>query len=524
MGRDVQQPKLEGHLTSDTCTISSVVVAKDLDFSRKQIRENSIVRTALWWIRRDMRLTDNQALDAALSDAQHVIPVFILDPTILGSDRMALRRVAFLMDGLRQLDASLTARGSRLVVRRGRPTEQLSALVRESQAEAIYAEDDFSPYSRHRDAEVAESLPLRSVGGCVVFPPRAVTKSNGKPYVVFTPFSRAWKSLQLPRYADLLLAPAVISTPAHILGIPIPDTLHSNASPMFRAGENEARAQLSIFTGGESPPIYEYNCTRDRVDMAGTSQLSPYIHLGMLSPRECVVAALDARDRAPTEEAWKSADMWLNELIWREFYIHILYYFPIVLDESFRANLRWVNWENNPDVFSRWCQGMTGYPIVDAAMRALQHTGWMHNRARMIVASFLVKDLLIDWRWGERYFMQSLIDGDTASNNGGWQWTAGTGTDAAPYFRVFNPVLQGKRCDPQGTFVRYWVPELKDVNLRYVHAPWEMPVELQKQCGCIIGKDYPAPIINHKTARERVLAVYAEAKELYREREIQSTD
>jgi deoxyribodipyrimidine photo-lyase len=233
----------------------------------------------------------------------------------------------------------------------------------------------------------------------------------------------------------------------------------------------------------------------------------------MLSARQALVAAYRALAAAPDGDAVKGAQTWLNELIWREFYVSILYHFPYVLDRSFRPNLQDIPWENDETSFAAWCAGRTGYPVVDAAMRQLVETGWMHNRARMIVASFLVKDLLIDWRWGENYFMQHLIDGDPASNNGGWQWTAGTGTDAAPYFRIFNPVLQGKRHDPRGAYVRRWVPELAGVPDRYIHVPWEMDAETQHASRCVIGRDYPAPIVDHRLARERTLEAYRSARE-----------
>jgi deoxyribodipyrimidine photo-lyase len=233
----------------------------------------------------------------------------------------------------------------------------------------------------------------------------------------------------------------------------------------------------------------------------------------MLSARQAVVSALSARDVASDEGSRKGAETWLNELIWREFYISILHHFPEVRGQSFRADLREIAWENDQEVFFAWCEGRTGYPVVDAAMRQLVQTGWLHNRARMIVASFLVKDLLVDWRRGERFFMQHLVDGDPAANNGGWQWTAGTGTDAAPYFRIFNPVLQGKKHDPEGTFVRRWLPELARVPTRFIHEPWQMPPEVQRDAGCIVGRDYPEPIVDHAWARDRVLAVYRRARE-----------
>jgi deoxyribodipyrimidine photo-lyase len=240
----------------------------------------------------------------------------------------------------------------------------------------------------------------------------------------------------------------------------------------------------------------------------------------MLSAGQAVAAALmaiEARrmpgellpaqpERQPTPGGRSGAETWLNELIWRDFYLHILYHFPQVRQENFR--LPQVRWSNNPAHFDAWRQGRTGYPVVDAAMRQLSGTGWMHNRGRMITASFLTKDLLIEWRWGERWFMQQLIDGDPASNNGGWQWTAGTGTDAAPYFRVFNPALQSARTDPHGDFIRRWLPELAGLPVEYIHTPWTMPAEIQRRVGCRIGEDYPAPIVEHAQAKERALLAY----------------
>jgi len=267
-----------------------------------------------------------------------------------------------------------------------------------------------------------------------------------------------------------------------------------------------------MFMDGDDPAVYDYGEGRNRMDWSGTSQLSPYLRFGMLSARQAAVAAHSAIASAPDAESRKSAETWLNELIWREFYVSILYHFPHVLRQAFRANLRNIPWRNDEREFAAWCDGRTGYPVVDAAMRQLKQTGWMHNRARMIVASFLIKDLLVDWRWGERWFMQQLVDGDPAANNGGWQWTAGVGTDAAPYFRVFNPVLQGKKFDPEGGYVRRWLPELASVPVKSIHTPWEMPADVQRASSCVVGRDYPAPMVKHAEARERVLAAFRDDK------------
>jgi deoxyribodipyrimidine photo-lyase len=469
--------------------------------------------TAIWWVRRDLRLADNQALASALAHAETVIPTFVLDPVLLNSPYAGPKRVAFLFGGLRQLDADLRARGSRLVVRRGEPLAELRALLEDSGATHIFAEEDHSPYARQRDARVAEALPLHLTGSVTVHPPGAVRKADGEPYIVYTPFSRTWKALPLPSGPDVLVAPGTLPAVPDLPGLPVPDSPALPASVPFPPGEQEAQRRLAAFVEGDDPPIHRYAQGRNRLDLAGTSQLSPYLRFGMVSARQAVVSARAAAESGRSDQGRKGAETWLNELIWREFYVHILHHFPHVRGSSFRAEYDQIAWENDAGAFAAWCEGRTGYPVVDAAMRQLMETGWMHNRARMIVASFLVKDLLIDWRWGERFFMQHLVDGDPAANNGGWQWTAGTGTDAAPYFRIFNPILQGKKHDPDGAFVRHWLPELARLPDRALHAPWETPDEVQREAGCIIGQDYPAPVIDHAWARERTLAAYARARE-----------
>ncbi|MBN2548006.1 MAG: deoxyribodipyrimidine photo-lyase [Anaerolineales bacterium] len=468
---------------------------------------------AIWWVRRDLRLRDNQALLTALEAAQEVIPVFILDPKLLASSYVGQKRLAFLYAGLRQLDADLRRQGSYLVVRRGDPLIELKGLMDECQAEAIFAEPDISPYARQRDEKVTQSLPINWVGGPSMHPLGAILKSNGSPYTVFTPFSRAWKAFYLPQAGIVPHLPSPIHTPAGLPSLPLPDAPETTSFP---AGEAEALRRLDAFVylpgeGSDSPlpPVYGYSSGRNRPDLEATSGLSPYLRFGMLLAKTAVSAALHAIQLAPDAEARQSAETWLNELIWREFYLYILFHYPHVRRQNFR--MQHIQWVNDPDQFQVWSEGRTGYPIVDAAMRQLAQTGWMHNRLRMIAASFLTKDLLVDWRWGERWFMQHLIDGDPASNNGGWQWTAGTGTDAAPYFRIFNPVTQGMRHDPQGSFIRRWLPELARVPAEYIHEPWKMPVELQKSCQCWIGTDYPAPIIKHVWARDRALRVYGQA-------------
>jgi deoxyribodipyrimidine photo-lyase len=463
------------------------------------------MRTAIWWVRRDLRLGDNPALGAALEEAAQVLPVFVLDPTLLASDYVGEKRLAFLYEGLRQLDADLQTRGSRLIVRRGSPAEILAQIAAEGGAEAIYAEADYSPYATRRDERVAERLPLRLVDSLVVHPPGTVMKGDGTPYTVFAPFSRTWKSLPPPHPDDLLPAPSHIPTPEDVDSDAIPATPALPEGVPFEPGEAAAQDRLDGFSGGLNPPIKRYHQARDRVDLSATSGLSPYLRFGMISAREVVATAYEAIKVASTEEAQQGAEKWLDEVIWREFFIHILYHFPHVLAGSFRTMYDNIQWDNDDVVFQAWCEGRTGYPLVDAGMRQLAETGWMHNRARMIVASFLVKDLLIDWRWGELWFMRHLVDGDPAANNGGWQWTAGTGTDAAPYFRVFNPTSQAKKHDPDGTYIRRWVPELRDAPDKLIHTPWRIPADARH--------GYPDPIVDHKWARARALAAYRAVSE-----------
>jgi deoxyribodipyrimidine photo-lyase len=461
---------------------------------------------AIWWIRRDLRLSDNPALAAAVAQGS-VVPVFVLDP-VFGGARYApdtSRRLAFMHGGLAALARDLEAHGNRLLVLRGRPLDVLRDLVRQLGAKAIHACEDFTPYSRRRDAAVAAELPLQLHAGTTVQPVARIMTRQGKPYTVFTPFYRVWRAMPMPEPRELHSVPARIPAPSgvpqgeRLLDLPLPEH--------FPPGETEARRRLTHFA---RKAMGEYPRQRDVLAAAGTSTLSPYLRFGMLSPREAAVAALSAAAAAPLTEG---AEAWLRELAWRDFYMGVLYHFPQVLQGAFNSSLRDVAWRDAPADLAAWQTGRTGYPIVDACMRQLLATGWMHNRGRMIVASFLAKDLLINWQAGEAWFMQHLVDGDPAANNGGWQWAAGTGTDAAPYFRIFNPVTQGERFDPEGEFVRRWVPELTAVPTRYIHAPWTMPPMTAALCGVEIGRDYPAPVVDRAIVRERTLAAYQAARE-----------
>ncbi len=421
------------------------------------------------WFRRDLRLNDNTALNAALATGAPVIPLFIFDPALLKGERFSAARLKFMLTGLEALDADLQRRGSGLVIRYGDPVAVLPKFFAETGASALYFNRDVTPYAYRRDTAILKALPAQSFDDVLIHPPREVLKDDGKPYTVYTPFRKRWESLpkrdvqplDRPNFHSLegigsppLASLCQLGVCGHVIDVP-------------EAGEAVAYRRLERFT---ADAIYRYVDTRNRLtafpfgDAVSTSALSPYLRFGMLSPRQAYHAAarlLDDVDAISASER-QSIQTWISELAWRDFYSHILYHFPQVLERSFKPDYDRVDYRDAPDEFERWAAGMTGYPVIDAAMRQLNTLGWMHNRARMIVASFLTKDLLIYWRRGDLHFMQHLIDGDPAANNGGWQWSAGTGTDAQPYFRIFNPVSQSEQYDPQGDYIRAFVPELRD--------------------------------------------------------------
>jgi len=475
------------------------------------------LRRLLWWIRRDLRLTDNTALSAALMDAEQVIPVFVLDVTLLRSPRVRGPRIAWMLDGLRQLDSDLRKHGVSLVIRRGDPARELVTLCREAQADGVYFNRDYSPYAVRRDAQIVDALNsagyvARSFKDLVIHESSEVVSKQGKPYGVYTPFRKAWSIL--PKPAPINSSPLDrLGVPGGLASLPIPTAQESGSAPaphpIAEPGEQAAIRQLESFM---DEAIYHYDDQRNTPGIDGSAIISPYLRWGMISPRACYTAAQHALQQANHESARRSVGSWIGELIWREFFYQVLAANPHSVRQNFKAQYDRLAWDNNPDHLQAWAGGRTGYPIVDAAMRQMIQTGWMHNRARLIVASFLCKDLLIDWRQGEAVFMRSLLDGDVANNVGNWQWSAGTGTDAAPFFRVFNPTTQGQKFDPDGVYIRHYVPELANVPNEMIHEPAQMTRAQQDRYGCVIGRDYPAPIVNHEEQRDRALAMYRAAR------------
>jgi deoxyribodipyrimidine photo-lyase len=462
--------------------------------------------TAIVWFRRDLRVHDHPALAAALGGHDRVIPLYVLDDRLLHGRYASPARARFMLGCLRALDEALRERGSGLVVRHGTPEREIVDDARETDARAVLWTSDVAPYARRRDARVTEALRDAGVearphgGGYLVDPSRPRTEA-GRPYTVFSPFHRA---IAAAERRPVHRAPAELG--------PLPSRLRkgrlpsagalgvadgSVPEPIVAPGEPAARAALARWLSEDG--VDRYADRHDALADGGTSALSPYLRWGCLSAREC-------EERAE-RRGGAGAAAFTRQLAWRDFYAHQLLMFPNnVADEFQERYRRRLRWSDDAEGLEAWKAGRTGYPLVDAGMRQLTRTGWMHNRARLIVGSFLTKDLHIDWREGERHFARLLLDGEPAQNNGNWQWIASTGADPAPYFRrLFNPMTQQRTFDPDGAYVRRWVPELRDVPHARLAEPWTMTADEQRAAGCVIGDHYPAPIVDH--AQERRVAI-----------------
>ncbi len=468
---------------------------------------NKSADTALFWFRRDLRDDDNVGLSLALAQYARVFCVFVFDTDILEAlPHRADRRVEFIWESVAQLKLALEGHGGGLIVLHGSARQCLPELAAELGVAAVFANRDYEPAALQRDAAVAAALSDRGIAlhtsrDQVIFEGRELLTQAGRPYAVFTPYRNAW--------LRALTAERVRHWPARFSHL-VPDP---DAPPMPSLSalgfEPTGLAALGVVPGMRGaqrmladflPRMAHYHELRDYPDRPGGSGLSVHLRFGTLSIRHLV--------RLAQAEPHQGAQVWLSELIWREFYFAILANFPHVVGHAFKPEYDGLAYDNDPALFDAWQKGLTGYPIVDAGMRQLNQTGYMHNRLRMITASFLVKDLGVDWRWGERYFSERLNDFDLAANNGGWQWVASTGCDAQPWFRIFNPVTQSQRFDAAGHFIRSLLPQLAGVPDQRIHAPWQMTLLEQQAAGCIIGKDYPAPIVDHALAREKTLKRY----------------
>jgi len=465
------------------------------------------IQKALVWFRRDLRDHDHAALSAALANAHQVYCAFVFDRDILDAlPSRSDRRVEFIRESLVELDTQLRTRGGGLIVRHARASEEIPALAVELGVEAVFSNRDYEPLAKQRDAEVAERLAslgieFHSLKDQVIFDGDEVLTQAGKPFSVFTPYKNAWlKRLTVSDHASYSCRGQL----SDFVGSGVPELAEIGFSSTdlaalgIQPGMPGARALWEDFQAGR---LTNYGERRDFPAIKGVSYLSVHLRFGTISIRELVSTALQ-----------EEANSWLGELIWRDFYFMILDHFPHVVGQAFKPEYDAIRWADNPPAFAAWCAGRTGYPLVDAAMRQLNFSGWMHNRLRMVVASFLTKDLGIDWRLGEQYFAEQLNDFDLSANNGGWQWAASSGCDAQPYFRIFNPVTQSERFDGEGKFIRRYVPELARVPNKYIHAPWKMGRVEQEALSIVIGRDYPPPIVDHAEARTQTLARYAVVK------------
>ena len=459
---------------------------------------------ALVWFRRDLRDHDHRALSAALAEAGEVYCAFVFDREILDAlPSKRDRRVHFIRESLCELDAALQAKGGGLIVRHGRATKEIPELARKLGVAAVYANRDYEPAAKRRDSTISTSLrdsgiAFRSFKDQAIFDRDEVLTLAGKPFSVFTPYKNAW--LKRLTAADCAACECYGSlTGREHAGVPSLDEIGFASTDLIELGIQPGMSGArTLWDEFREERIARYGAMRDFPAVRGVSYLSVHLRFGTISIRELV--------RAAREE---DADTWLSELIWRDFYFMILDHFPHVVGHAFKPEYDAITWENWPEGLAAWRESRTGYPLVDAAMRQLQHCGWMHNRLRMVVASFLTKDLGIDWRLGEKHFAEQLNDFDLSANNGGWQWAASTGCDAQPYFRIFNPITQSEKFDPEGKFIRRYVPELASLAKRHIHSPWLMSPSEQEAAGLVIGRDYPLPMVDHARARADTLARYS---------------
>ena len=474
---------------------------------------NSPVVNSLVWFRRDLRDFDHAALYNALKSSQNVYCAFVFDTDIL--DKLTNkqdRRVEFIWESIRELKTALQAKGGDLIVKHGKAIEIIPALASELNAEAVYANRDYEPSAALRDGKIAQTLAKNNIEfydfkDQVIFEKDEVLSLSNKPYSVFSHY----RNTSLKKLDD-----------SHLMPYPVDDYIQHLAKTGEKFAPTElisleamgfSRTNLSAMrlptgmSGGKQlfedfeERMHQYKDARNFPAVKGVSYLSVHLRFGTVSVRHLA--------RQAKNYANAGAESWLNELIWRDFYFQILHHNPqVAAGKAFKAEFEQIAFPNNLALFKAWCDGNTGYPLIDAAMRQINQTGYMHNRLRMVAASFLVKDLLIDWRWGERYFAENLIDFDLSANNGGWQWAASTGCDAQPWFRIFNPITQSEKFDAAGKFIRKYVPEIGNCSDKEIHAPWLIPLLRQQSIGVVIGRDYPQPAVDHAAQRALALDLY----------------
>ena len=473
---------------------------------------------ALMWFRRDLRVADNAALYAALKAARRVYCAFVYDTEILDVlPSRADRRVEFIAQSVHELGRELAARGGQLIVLHGSARAEIPRLAARLGVQAVYANHDYEPGAMARDAAVAQALSpceFLTRKDQVIFEKDEILTQGGTPFSVFTPYKNAWlKKLEpffLKPYPVEQYVGNLAQAPGKFRTFTLADIgfCATNLQALGIAGGSTAAQKLRA---DFAPRMARYRDARNFPAEKGPSYLSVHLRFGTISIRELARTAWQSVPEGDVSGG-EGAATWLSELVWRDFYFMILHHHPRVVTRAFKPAYDAIRWPNDKALFDAWCAGRTGYPIVDAAMRQINQTGYMHNRLRMIAASFLVKDLLVDWRWGEKYFADHLNDFDLSANNGGWQWAASTGCDAQPYFRIFNPVTQSEKFDSDGAFIRRYVPELARCDARAIHAPWTMSLDQQRAVKVIIGRDYPTPVVEHATARLQALELFKAVK------------
>lgn len=475
-------------------------------------------RPIVVWFRDDLRLADNPALTAAIAGGSHVVAVYILDDDVPGSWRLGGAARWWLHHGLAALGKNIGRLGGALVLRRGGSVAAIKSLVQETRARAVYWNRGYAPFAIARDRAVTlelerEGLEVRTFCTSTLFEPGSILNQDGKPFRLYGAFWRAClaRGIGEPPLALPQRLPSGPNIPSDDLESwqlkPARPNWAEGFAKLWSPGEEGAQRRLTEFVEGAA---IGYARSRDRPDMASTSRLSPHLRFGEISPRQVWHAVLAAQSADVVPRS--AADKFVSELGWREFAYHLLYHHASLPDAPLQSPFASFPWEADPRHLAAWQRGRTGYPIVDAGMRELWTTGWMHNRVRMIVASFLVKHLLTPWQEGERWFWDTLVDADLANNAMNWQWVAGCGTDAAPYFRIFNPVLQGEKFDPDGRYVRQWVPEIAALPDACIHKPWTADEAVRLAAGIELQKHYPAPIVDHAIARRRALDAFARLK------------